>query len=251
MKVEVVVGRNVSDLHLECEPYSCIQIASQFNALEMISPEVSHRDGIVRYSNDRTQGPIGVLCCLPGLITRNYWYTNRYSSQPDSLKHLNLPTKNGYLLWGKDSSQALQILSSPGAMDKLITPIMAYTQVVGVRTDGYKASVHRTNKLVHQIFCSAAPGSYYDNSMDFHSEINEILLRQQYKNAIIYSLLLRQQGRRAKLHLTMVGGGAFQVSKDLIAQCIKDTLDEYKDQPIDVYLEIYSQEDSFLFQEYM
>ena len=33
------------------------QVASQFNALEMISPTVTPEEGATRYEHDRTQGP--------------------------------------------------------------------------------------------------------------------------------------------------------------------------------------------------
>ena len=47
------------------------QVASQFNLLEMISPEVSPEQGISNYQFDRTQGPACAIACGAGTIYRN------------------------------------------------------------------------------------------------------------------------------------------------------------------------------------
>ena len=52
LAAEDVVG-DVRDLH-----GAVIQVASQFNALEMIHPDVTPEMGVDRYESDRTQGPI-------------------------------------------------------------------------------------------------------------------------------------------------------------------------------------------------
>ena len=52
LAAEDVVG-DVRDLH-----GAVIQVASQFNALEMIHPDVTPEMGVDRYELDRTQGPI-------------------------------------------------------------------------------------------------------------------------------------------------------------------------------------------------
>ena len=49
-----------------------IQAASQFNALEMVGPGVSPRQGIAGYANDPTQGPKVALACPAGTVFRNY-----------------------------------------------------------------------------------------------------------------------------------------------------------------------------------
>ncbi len=48
------------------------QVASQFNLLEMISPNVTPDDGIGIYENDPTQGPACAIACGAGTIYRNY-----------------------------------------------------------------------------------------------------------------------------------------------------------------------------------
>ena len=63
----------VVDLILDPENRDAVfQAASQFNALEMISPEVTPRHGIAIYAGDPTQGPKCALSCPAGTVFRNY-----------------------------------------------------------------------------------------------------------------------------------------------------------------------------------
>ena len=48
------------------------QAASQFNALEMVGPGVTPRQGISGYASDPTQGPKVALACPAGTVFRNY-----------------------------------------------------------------------------------------------------------------------------------------------------------------------------------
>lgn len=54
---------NVQHLHIDGRNANALfQVASQFNLLEMVSPNVSPDDGVGRYEHDRTQGPAcGIL----------------------------------------------------------------------------------------------------------------------------------------------------------------------------------------------
>lgn len=49
-----------------------IQVASQFNLLEMVGPDVTPDDGIGRYEQDRTQGPACAMAAGAATIYRNY-----------------------------------------------------------------------------------------------------------------------------------------------------------------------------------
>ena len=48
------------------------QAASQFNALEMVGPGVSPRQGVASYAADPTQGPKCAMACPAGTVYRNY-----------------------------------------------------------------------------------------------------------------------------------------------------------------------------------
>src|SRR3954471_20701016 len=49
------------------------QVASQFNALEMVGPGVTPEDGVTRYEHDRTQGPACAMAAGAATIYRNYF----------------------------------------------------------------------------------------------------------------------------------------------------------------------------------
>ena len=49
------------------------QVASQFNLLEMVGPDVSPEDGVTRYVNDRTQGPACAIAAAAATVYRNYF----------------------------------------------------------------------------------------------------------------------------------------------------------------------------------
>ena len=49
------------------------QVASQFNLLEMVSPDISPEDGVTPYVYDRTQGPACAIAAGAATIYRNYF----------------------------------------------------------------------------------------------------------------------------------------------------------------------------------
>ena len=49
------------------------QVASQFNMLEMIGPEVTPEDGVTRYQYDKTQGPACAIAAGAATVFRNYF----------------------------------------------------------------------------------------------------------------------------------------------------------------------------------
>ena len=52
---------------------SLFQVASQFNLLEMVSPNVTPEHGVGIYENDHTQGPACAIAAGAGTIYRNYF----------------------------------------------------------------------------------------------------------------------------------------------------------------------------------
>jgi hypothetical protein len=49
-----------------------IQVASQFNLLEMPGPNTTPEDGITEYRHDHTQGPACAMACAPAAVFPNY-----------------------------------------------------------------------------------------------------------------------------------------------------------------------------------
>tara|TARA_B100000315_G_C14314826_1_gene468061 strand:+ start:292 stop:723 length:432 start_codon:yes stop_codon:yes gene_type:complete len=63
---------DVQHLHIdELNAGSLFQVASQFNLLEMVSPNVTPEHGVGNYEHDRTQGPACAIAAGAGTIYRN------------------------------------------------------------------------------------------------------------------------------------------------------------------------------------
>ena len=73
LKVSVVSG-DVRQMHQLPENAGALfQVASQFNLLEMVSPEITPEHGVTRYEHDRTQGPACAIAAGAATIYRNYF----------------------------------------------------------------------------------------------------------------------------------------------------------------------------------
>jgi hypothetical protein len=73
LKASVVRG-DVRQMHRAPEYEGALfQVASQFNALEMIGPDVTPEGGVTRYEGDRTQGPACAIAAGAATIWRNYF----------------------------------------------------------------------------------------------------------------------------------------------------------------------------------
>jgi hypothetical protein len=73
LRVRVVTG-DVRQMHRLPENAGALfQVASQFNLLEMVSPEVTPEQGVTRYQHDRTQGPACAIAAGAATIYRNYF----------------------------------------------------------------------------------------------------------------------------------------------------------------------------------
>ena len=69
-----LVQGDVGRLHQRPEFAGALfQVASQFNMLEMVGPEVTPENGVTRYENDGTQGPACAIAAGAAAIYRNYF----------------------------------------------------------------------------------------------------------------------------------------------------------------------------------
>lgn len=68
------VVADVQSLHYDASNAGAMfQVASQFNLLEMTSPNVTPEDGVGIYERDCTQGPACAIAAGAGTIYRNYF----------------------------------------------------------------------------------------------------------------------------------------------------------------------------------
>jgi hypothetical protein len=73
LRATVVTG-DVRRMHRSPDNAGALfQVASQFNFLEMVSPEVTPEQGVTRYQSDPTQGPACAIAAGAATIYRNYF----------------------------------------------------------------------------------------------------------------------------------------------------------------------------------
>ena len=177
-KVSVVMG-DVREMHRAAEYAGAVfQVASQFNLLEMASPDVTPEDGVTCYQSDHTQGPACAMAAGAATIYRNYFApgageAGQANRQLDGLADLGTTLgqalkrpvsalwkmRNGYALCTASGLDAIaEYLGSlqPDRLDLLRGELR-----VGLHRDvEVTDSEHRP--LVTQVFCSALPVAYTD-----------------------------------------------------------------------------------------
>jgi hypothetical protein len=95
------------------------QVASQFNTLEMVSPDVTPERGVDGDEHDHTQGPACSIACGAGTIYRNYFVPIDGATGQTATRQLNgladlaaaldldIEMRNGYALPTESQLQAI------------------------------------------------------------------------------------------------------------------------------------------------
>ncbi|UPT96459.1 hypothetical protein J4G48_0046930 [Bradyrhizobium barranii subsp. apii] len=256
LKVSCVSG-DVRLMHRKPENAGALfQVASQFNLLEMVGPEVTPESGVTRYQNDRTQGPACAIAAGAATIYRNYFAPvgsqlgQTASCQLDGLmdvgqalsERLALPVsslwdmKNGYALCEPDGLRAITaylIGARSDERDALCGKLrIGFHEDVEV-TDGSDDSRPR----VSQIFCSALPVAYRSEIAVPHWEaLARLVLEAAYEATILCGILNAARAKSNRVLLTALGGGAFGNDERWICDAIVRALQIAKHCDLDVRL---------------
>src|SRR5436853_185875 len=245
--ITIVQGKDVGLAHIEAQPYETFQGASQFNALEMVNIDITPYDGIEIYINDNTQGPRMALSCVAGTCVRNYYITTLYGSQFNALENLQLSHTNGYLIWGTSPQDIIYKITP----DDIMIPCMIYTQLVGI-TKSNQINKHLSPKLLHQVYSSAVPINSYRNggNNDIQLNIARSILLAEYIGTIGMGLILHNFDKlnnrttlaltRARINLTLVGAGVFNVPETVVIDIIKQAIDTFNTYAFDVNIHGYT-----------
>ena len=225
-----VVIDDVLEMHHKY-PRSTFQVASQFNCLEFVSPEL-------------TQGPACSLACASGTIYRNYFAvppTNSFgiigqsqNSQFNLLDNLERMidnsnnnywhVNNGYINSKRKSLAHLNKNIQSCNIDNFIKNIK-----VGVHDDVGVVFSSRYEPIdedlyVTQVYCSAVSCNYTSIPRKTWQPIAEIILQSQYEGAIWSAVLNHLRGGTNKLFLTFIGGGVFGNKNKWIGRSISRAL---------------------------
>jgi hypothetical protein len=227
-----------------------IQVASQFNVLEMTSPSITPEQGVTRYESDPTQGPACAIAAGAATIYRNYFAPvdgqvgQTSDRQLDTLAplgaalaaRLHQPVdelwtmQNGYALGTEAGLSAISALLSGLAPDDrdelrgvLAVGLHRDVQVTDVR-DGPR-------RLVSQVFCSALPVSYGVRTPAWEP-FARLVLEASYEA----TLLAATERPETPVLLTRVGGGAFGNNDQWIDDAIDRALRIVADAGLDIRL---------------
>lgn len=225
------------------------QVASQFNALEMVSPNITPEHGVTRYSGDHTQGPACAIAAGAATIYRNYLVPlagrpgQTHDRQVDCLSDLGealgnadgslWTMRNGYALATEDGLRRIaQRLTEADAGE---TDALAAHLRIGLHW-GVEVTAARNGHLVSQAFCSALPVRYSDVPARQWEPFARLVLDAAYEATLIAAVLNGAQTDRPQVYLTRLGGGAFGNDDRWILDSIERSLAKLATHPIDVRL---------------
>lgn len=204
------------------------QVASQFNLLEMVSPEVSPEDGVTRYAQDMTQGPACAMAAGAATIYRNYFVPvdaepgQTSTRQIDTLGPLGealagalgVPRdalwamRNGYVQCTADGLGAIgRYLRAASQAD---LEALRARLIIGLHQDVEVTDAPGPLRpRVSQAFCAALPVAYSPLAPSAWEPFARLVLEAAYEATLLAAARARQRGASARVLLTRLGGGAF------------------------------------------
>ncbi|WP_434661510.1 hypothetical protein P5W99_00865 [Paraburkholderia sp. A3BS-1L] len=241
------VSADAYDLHTWPEAHGAlIQVASQFNLLEMPGYDTTPEHGITAYEHDHTQGPACARACAPATVFRNYLVpvdghrgqtaTRQINTLRDLDRAIGIPgirMQNGYALLDAETVRAIgqhiQGLDEAGR-DELRRQLR-----IGLHSDTeVTADDAPPQQRVTQAFCSALPVAYNRTPSSDWAPFASLVLEASYEATLLAAVLNHQQTANPKVYLTTVGGGAFGNERGWILQALRRALHCVRDYPLDV-----------------
>ncbi|PHR95538.1 MAG: hypothetical protein COA78_29925 [Blastopirellula sp.] len=244
---------DVQQLHTdETNAGSLFQVASQFNLLEMVSPNATPEDGIDIYEHDRTQGPACAIAAGAGTIYRNYLADvqgqmgQSADNQIDCLNELGQALGNSdNRLWEMRNGYAL---ASESGLTEITNRLRESSESerdelrkllrIGIQWDT-QVTLAGSNHLVSQAYCSALPVAYSRQSSSHWAEFARLILEASYEATICTAILNSKKTGNNQVFLTLLGGGAFGNETDWITSSIQRALHLYRDTDLDVAIVSY------------
>lgn len=246
---------DVQHLHTQAEHVGALfQVASQFNLLEMISPDVFPEQGVGIYQNDRTQGPACAIAAGAATIYRNY-FVELYGQQGQSSdRQINCLAVLGEALGNQNNrlwhmKNGYVIASRHG-----LEEVAAYLQNASVEEKEQlkgllRIGVHLNTEVtlgnsqhrVSQALCSALPIAYSQHPSALWADFAQLILEAAYEATLAAAVHNANTYGSNKVFLTLLGGGAFGNPEEWVLSAIRRALLAYKDADLDVVIVSYQQ----------
>lgn len=250
------VEGDVRRLHRHPENARAVfQVASQFNLLEMVAPDVTPEDGVTRYADDPTQGPACAIAAGAGTIWRNYLVPvgdqigQTALCQLDGLADLGkalahdmgVPQdslwrmQNGYALPGHASLARIEahLATLPEVGRDRLRGLLR----VGVHRDvGVTEPGAAPDARVTQVYCSALPVAYSQIPKAAWTRFATLILEAAYEATLLAAVLNAAGGGSRRLLVTRLGGGVFGNDDVWINAALLRALHRVADQGIAVLM---------------
>lgn len=247
------VVADVQALHADAScAGSLFQVASQFNLLEMVSPDVTPEHGVGIYENDHTQGPACAIAAGAGTIYRNYFAPvngqigQSASDQIDCLAELGRELgnsdrrlwqmRNGYALASR--SGLLEISNRVKALPENERDQLRKLLRIGIQWNT-QVTLKDCTHQVSQAYCSALPVGYSDQPAELWKDFSRLVLEAAYEATICTAILNWQSTGNDHVFLTLLGGGAFGNEVIWIMEAIKRALKLCQEWSIEVVIVSY------------
>lgn len=244
---------DVQHLHTDTSNAGALfQVASQFNLLEMASPNVTPEHGVGIYEHDYTQGPACAIAAGAGTIYRNYFAVvngqtgQSADNQIDCLADIGAALgntesclwemRNGYALASQSGlveiAHRLQA-ASESELDRLRQLLR-----IGIQWNT-QVTLNDARHTVSQAYCSALPIAYSPHASSLWAAFARLVLEAAYEATICTAILNMMSHGSNRLFLTLLGGGAFGNDTAWIIGGIQRALNLYKHVDLDVAIVSY------------
>lgn len=243
---------SVQDLHADpANSGALFQVASQFNQLEMVTPDHTPEKGVGIYQYDNTQGPACAIAAGAGTIWRNYFMPlpgqigQSAVLQFDALDQLGRELGNSdEQLWVMQNGYVVASLEGLNRVSRKIRGADPdeYERLKQCLRIGWHADTQVTlqgcQHRVHQLYCSALPVAYSQHPSELWEPFARLILEAAYEATFHIAVRRLQQGQD-RLYLTLLGGGVFGNETAWILDAIRKALHKFSAFELDVAIVSY------------
>ncbi len=228
------------------------QAASQFNLLEMASPNAIPEYGVGIYESDHTQGPACAIACGAGTVYRNYFVEvngeigQSRNNQIDCLEVIETYFQNDEVsLWTMKNGYCLATAEGLLHIDNIMKNLdnAEYEDLKGMLKVGIQNNAEVTafpgNMRVSQVYCSGVPVAYSGRSASSWEKFGRIVLEATYEATFLTAVRKIKTDGNRKLFLTLVGGGVFGNPDNWLYDAIMYNLKKFENSGLDIIFVSY------------
>lgn len=218
------------------------QVASQFNLLEMISPQVTPEDGISGYELDQTQGPASAICTGAATAYRNYMVPVQGKPGQSKDRQIDCIAALHQALLKIRAPQGVQeywsvengyLFANANQLDQVSDILQGLSQSEHIALQGKlefgflqdaAITIGDAQHCVSQIYCSGLPIGYNQAPIPRWEPLARLVLTALYEATLCAAVFNQHAFGSPDVYLTKVGGGVFENPQDWIEDAIQAAL---------------------------